>query len=303
MVEIVGCVAMSHGPQLFTPPGKWSQLPTRIKGPFHPKAGIEAELTADAMSANSERCHAAIGVLGKKIESWNPDTIIVVGDDQAENILPDNTPPFTIYIAPEADATTKYSYFGTDTSKQITRYPSDSELAKEVLLSIMDQGFDPSWSKETRYKGGLGHAFGRSLKMLMPDSTRPILAVMVNTYYPPAPTAKRCFDFGAALGRALANSKIERRVALVASGGLSHTKIDESLDRAFMKALESNDAAYLSSIPSSVLVTGTSEIRNWIVVAGAMGAGGKMVDYIPCYRNSDGVGCAMGFAYWDRAAV
>src|SRR5487761_556085 len=127
MVEIVGCVAMSHGPQLFTPPGKWSQLPTRIKGPFHPKAGIAAELTAAAMSANSERCHAAIGVLGKKIESWNPDTIVVVGDDQAENILPDNTPPFTIYIAPEADATTKYSYFGTDTSKQITRYPSDSE--------------------------------------------------------------------------------------------------------------------------------------------------------------------------------
>ena len=303
MVEIVGCVAMSHGPQLFTPPEKWSQLPTRIKGPFHPKAGIEAELTVDAMSANSERCHAAIGVLGKKIESWNPDTIIVVGDDQAENILPDNTPPFTIYIAPEADATRKYGYFGTDTSKQVRRYSVDSELAQEALLSIMGQGFDPSWSKETRYKGGLGHAFGRALHLLMPTTTRAILPVMVNTYYPPAPTAKRCFDFGVALGRALANSKIERRVALVASGGLSHTKIDESLDQAFMKALETNDAAYLSSIPSSVLVTGTSEIRNWIVVAGAMGAAGKMVDYIPCYRNSDGVGCAMGFAYWDRAAA
>ncbi|MCZ6812506.1 MAG: hypothetical protein O7F14_00440 [Alphaproteobacteria bacterium] len=48
MAEFVGCMAMSHGPQLLTPPDKWSELPTRIKGPFHPKPGIEAELTPDA---------------------------------------------------------------------------------------------------------------------------------------------------------------------------------------------------------------------------------------------------------------
>jgi hypothetical protein len=303
MVEIVGCVAMSHGPQLFTPPEKWPQLPTRIKGPFNPKPGLEAELTQDVMNAYSKRCHDAIGVLCKKIESWNPDTVVVIGDDQGENILPDNTPPFTIYIAPEADATTKYSYFGTDTSKQVRRYPVDAELAQEALISIMDQGFDPSWSRQTRYKGGLGHAFGRALHMLMPTATRAILPVMVNTYYPPAPSARRCFDFGVAIGRALANSKLGRRVAIIASGGLSHTKIDESLDQAFIKALESHDTGYLSSIPSNLLVTGTSEIRNWIVVAGAAGASGKMVDYVPCYRNADGVGCAMGFAYWDRVAA
>lgn len=303
MVEIVGCVAMSHGPQLFTPPEKWSQLPTRIKGPFRPKPGVEAELTAEVMSAYHKRCHDAIGVLAKKIHSWNPDTIILIGDDQGENILPDNTPPFTIYIAPEADATMKYGYFGTDTSKQVQRYASDAELAHDLLLGIMDQGFDPAWSKETRYKGGLGHAFGRALKMLTPNGGRTILPVMVNTYYPPAPSAKRCFDFGVALGRALAKSKLARRVALVASGGLSHTKIDEPLDQAFMKALETNDTAYLSSMPSNVLTTGTSEIRNWIVVAGAAGTAGRMVDYVPCYRNADGVGCAMGFAYWERAAA
>lgn len=303
MVEIVGCVAMSHGPQLFTPPEKWPQLPTRIKGPFHPKPGIEAELTEDVMRAYAQRCREAIGVLSKKIAAWNPNTVVVIGDDQAENILPDNTPPFTIYIAPEADATMKYGYFGTDTSTQVKRYPADAELAREALLAVMDQGFDPAWSKETRYKGGLGHAFGRALRMLAPQSTPTILPVMVNTYYPPAPSAKRCFDFGAALGRALAKSRLPRRVVLVASGGLSHTKIDEKLDRDFMKALETNDTGYLSSMPSDVLVTGTSEIRNWIVVAGAAGAAGKMVDYIPCYRNKDGVGCAMGFAYWDRVAA
>jgi hypothetical protein len=29
-----------------------------------------------------------------------------------------------------------------------------------------------------------------------------------------------------------------------------------------------------------------------------MGRGGTMIDYVPCYRQPNGVGCAMGFAVW-----
>ncbi|MGE5539487.1 MAG: hypothetical protein ACM30I_12785 [Gemmatimonas sp.] len=303
MVEIVGLAAMSHGPQLLTPPEKWPELPGRTKPPFFPKADIAKELTADAMKAHSARCDAAIELLRRKIDEWNPDTLIVVGDDQEENILEDNTPPFTIFIGDEADATLHYRYFGTDRAGQVTRYKADGDLARDLLARIMDQGFDPAWSKKTRYDEGLGHAFGRVMRRLVPGGNRAILPVMVNTYYPPAPSAKRCFEFGAALGHALAASPVARRVAIVASGGLSHTKIDEALDQAFIAALERHDAAYLTSMPSDKLVAGTSEIRNWIVAAGAAGAAGKMVDYVPCYRTKDGVGCAMGFAYWDRRAA
>ena len=65
------------------------------------------------------------------------------------------------------------------------------------------------------------------------------------------------------------------------------------------KALEARDESYLSSMPAPVLVEGTSEIRNWIITAGAMRGGARMVDYVPCYRNDKGVGCAMGFAVWQ----
>jgi hypothetical protein len=303
MAEIVGCVAMSHGPQLLTPPDKWPELPTRIKGPFHPKAGIAADLTPDAMRAHADRCNAAIGKLGDKLRAWNPDVLVVIGDDQEENILADNTPPFTIFMGKEADATLHYTYFGNKEESQITRYQVDAPLAESLLVGLMDEQFDPSWSRETRYHGGLGHAFGRALKLLLPDCRIPIVPVMVNTYYPPAPSAKRCFDFGAAMGRVLARQAGGKRIAIVGSGGMSHTKIDEGLDQKVIKAIETNDGKYLSSLPSDVLVTGTSEIRNWIVVAGAAGASGKMVDYVPCYRNDLGVGCAMGFAVWERAAA
>jgi OH-DDVA oxygenase/3-O-methylgallate 3,4-dioxygenase len=91
-------MAMSHAPQLLAPPERWSELPTRIKGPFHPKPGIESELTADAMREKAERCNSAISALRQRLADWAPDTIVILGDDQEENILFDNMPPFTIFI-------------------------------------------------------------------------------------------------------------------------------------------------------------------------------------------------------------
>jgi hypothetical protein len=55
----------------------------------------------------------------------------------------------------------------------------------------------------------------------------------------------------------------------------------------------------MSAMPSSVFREGTSEILNWIVIAGAADRNGEVVDYFPLYRTRTGVGCAMGFAYWD----
>ena len=89
------------------------------------------------------------------------------------------------------------------------------------------------------------------------------------------------------------------RVVVIGSGGLSHTKIDEELDQRFIQALQQNNLAYMSTMPASVLIEGTSEIRNWIVTAGAANRSGTLLDYFPLYRTRTGVGCAMGFAYWD----
>ncbi|MGH7811620.1 MAG: hypothetical protein ACREP5_15185, partial [Candidatus Binatia bacterium] len=127
----------------------------------------------------------------------------------------------------------------------------------------------------------------------------PVIPVMVNTYYPPAPSAKRCLTFGRALASLIAQYPSPHRVVLVASGGLSHTKIDEALDEKFLAALKANDQAYMSAMPSSIFREGTSEILNWIVIAGAADQAGKLVEYSPLYRTKTGVGCAMGFAYWD----
>jgi hypothetical protein len=67
-----------------------------------------------------------------------------------------------------------------------------------------------------------------------------------------------------------------------------------------MKALENNDLEFMGAMPGADLVEGTSEIRNWIVTAGVADTRGKVVKYSPLYRTRTGVGCAMGFAYWEN---
>ena len=298
MANLVGCAAMSHAPQLMLNPDQWGLLRNRESERLPDKPGLETE-TMEAKWAKWRGCMSAIDKLRQRVAALRPDVLIVVGDDQHENLVDDNMPPFTIYIGQEVEASVSLRYLKQPKSENRTRYQVDSNLAEGLINGLMDVGFDPAYSKQTRYDGGLGHAFARVLKFLIPEAQSRVVPVMVNTYYPPAPSAKRCVKFGAALAAILRQLPGRERVIIVGSGGLSHTKIDEELDQAFIRAFQQNDTDYMSAMPASVLVEGTSEIRNWIVTAGAANCRGTLVDYFPLYRTRTGVGCAMGFAYWE----
>jgi len=298
MANLVGCVAMSHAPQLMLDPDHWTLLRNRESENLPDKPDLERE-TTEVRWAKWRGCMEAIATLRKKIEAYHPDVIIVVGDDQHENLIDDNMPPFTIFMGQEVEASVSLRYLNQPKAENRTKYRVDAKLAESLINGLMDEGFDPSYSKQTRYEGGLGHAFARVLKFLTPEANRSVVPVMVNTYYPPAPSAQRCVNFGQVMAGILKRSPTSERVVIVASGGLSHTKIDEELDRQFIQALKQNDTDYMGAMPSSILVEGTSEIRNWIVTAAAANREGTLVDYFPLYRTRTGVGCAMGFAYWD----
>ena len=300
MANLVGCVAMSHAPQLMLDPDYWHLLRNRESENLPDKPELEKE-TSESKWTKWRACRNAIDALREKVAALGSDILVVVGDDQHENLLDDNMPPFTIFMGNEAEASVSLRYLNQTPSENRTRYEIDAKLGEALVAGLMDQGFDPSYSRKTRYNGGLGHAFSRVLKFLKPHADGRVLPVMVNTYYPPAPSAKRCLQFGQALAKIIREYPSDERVAIVASGGLSHTKIDEPLDARFIQALQANDTAHMCAMPSSLFRDGTSEILNWIVVAGAADRKGTMIDYRPLYRTKTGVGCAMGFAYWDLA--
>ncbi len=301
MARLVGCMAMSHGPQLMMPPHRWRLLAAKDKREHgatlasEPGAGGEGD---EVRWSRWRRCMEAIDELRTTLHEWAPDALILVGDDQHENLLEDAMPPFTVYVGAEAEASVSLRYLNESPSANRSRYEVPQRLGETVVERLMEEGFDVAYSRKLRYPGGLGHAFARPLKFLASDGRFPILPVMVNTYFPPAPSARRCVEFGKALRRAVAAIGDVGKVAVLASGGLSHTRIDEDLDRKVIGALEASDMETLGNIPASVLVRGTSEIRNWMVVAALAEGPARMIDYQPLYRSPANIGCAMGFAMW-----
>jgi hypothetical protein len=131
----------------------------------------------------------------------------------------------------------------------------------------------------------------------------PNVPVFVNTHYPPnRPTPARCLAFGEALAHAITSWPDDARVALIASGGLTHYVIDETFDRGVLDAMQRGDTPALAAIKDSLLEAGTAELKNWLPVAGAMNAAGlkmNLLDYVPCYRSAAGTGTAMAFVSWS----
>jgi len=299
MAQIVGRIAVSHGPQLYIPPELWPNI-LRREDQIVEIPGMAAEITDEVMAQRHAACQADLDTVAAKVREIDPDVIIVIGDDQRENILSDNTPPFLVYIGDECTASTRVSHYhlGDEFTDTITNYQVDTDLGRHIIDSLLDSGFDPAYSTQTRHEQGLGHAFGRPLFTTNADGRYKIVPVMVNTYYPPTAGPKRCVEFGRALEHAIDSYTENTRVVVMASGGLSHMVIDEQVDRDFLRAVEEHDIEYMATMDPDVLISGTSEIRNWIIVAATAHKGGNVIDYQPCYRNLAGVGCAMAFATW-----
>jgi hypothetical protein len=171
----------------------------------------------------------------------------------------------------------------------------------------MDAGFDVAQMQKLP-TGQIGsnaapHAYGFVYRRVFRDHVVPHVPVFVNTFYPPnQPRSARCFEFGRALGRAIAAWPKDASVLVVASGGMTHFVVDEAFDREVIESIRTADEAALSRIPENMFQAGTSEIKNWITVAGVMAEVGlkmTLVDYVPCYRSEAGSGSGLGFAYWQ----
>ena len=131
----------------------------------------------------------------------------------------------------------------------------------------------------------------------------PVIPILLNTYYPPnVPTAARCHDIGRALREAIAASPTACRVAVIASGGLSHFIVDEALDARVIAGFAPDHAHLLRDLPRGALMSGSSEILNWVLTAGAVDhLPLDWIDYVPLRRTPAGTGVGAAFAVWAEA--
>ena len=109
MAEILG-IGCSHGPIILTPPEVWHKGRERIyaRVPNYEKpAQLLEELGQDNGLSQDRHDHEKImesfQIMHDKLHEWNPDVVMIIGDDQAENFLQDNLPPFCLYTGEEVD--------------------------------------------------------------------------------------------------------------------------------------------------------------------------------------------------------
>lgn len=335
MAKIVLGMATSHGPMLSTPPEQWGERVVADKRSselyFHGKpykyddlaslrAGenLAAEITPDKWRARHQACTQALKKLSDVYAGVAPDVAVIIGDDQKETFLDDNMPAFSVYwgetllnvpLTPEQSAKLPpgiaVSHWGHCPPEKAT-YPCESKLGLHLIESLMAEEFDVAHSTIMplgRFENrSTPHAYGFIYRRIMNDRVIPNVPVFINTFYPPnQPSLKRCYNFGKALGRAIASWPSDKTVAIFASGGLTHFVIEQDLDDRVLEAMKQNNEAAMLNLPQPRFQSGTSEIRNWIALAGALAASGmamQLVDYVPCYRSEAGTGNAMGFAYW-----
>lgn len=326
MAQVVGGFGTSHSPMLLNDPNGWRERADqdRTNSALYDTTGVKRtydELLAEAGDTfvkelddslwweRHRAVHAAMDRLSAATTRVDFDTIVIVGDDQSE-VFDDSIQPMVgIYWGKEWTTSilehvppgeffenVKTGYAMDD----VWTFPGSPELGLDMVRSAVAQGFDMTSLARVPEGRGFGHAYGFVLRSLLKDRRVGVVPVLLNTYYPPnQPSAARCYDLGQALAQAVSDSGTDRKVTFAASGGLSHFVVNEELDRRVLEAIAENDAKTLRSVPQELLDSGTSEIRNWITVAGAMsGREVAWYDYVPCYRTAAGTGCGMAFLQW-----
>jgi 3-O-methylgallate 3,4-dioxygenase len=321
MAKVVLGVASSHSPQLNVPATEWALLREKDETDRRldyagllrrAKAGIEADLAPEVWQRRYDVCQGAVAALGRSLKEAAPDAIVIFGDDQQEQFRDDNMPMFCVFRGERMSIEEGHRDRPRPAWAQAERLepivgdpekPGHPELAEHIIRSLARAEFDLSTSNALRQGRGLGHAFSFLYRRLWPECTVPMVPVMLNTFYPPnQPTPKRCYDLGRAVRAAIESWPGGGRVALLASGGLSHVVIDEEFDRTMIGALQRKDAATLCGLPQEKFYQGTSESLCWIALAGAAeDLPMRLLGYEPSYRSPAGTGCGMTFAEWSAA--
>lgn len=169
--------------------------------------------SADLLSEQQrETVYGALGRLRRELREADPDAIVVFGGDHYNSFFLDNMPSVCIGLG---DRTDTWGDGGVPKYEVPLHGPLGSQLAGQLL----DRGFDLSVSRRMR----LDHGFACPLHFLAPEMDRRIVPILINTIAPPLAPPRRAYELGRVIGDLVRSSTLAQRVAVLGTGGLSHS--------------------------------------------------------------------------------
>ena len=226
----------------------------------------------------------------KALDDFDPDLVLIWGDDQYENFREDIIPAFCVFGLDEQFALKpwhngnggKPNRWG-ESGDWTMKLRGARDAAKHLASALIERGIDMAYAYKPLHVDGLAHAFTNTLLYLDWDRRGfpwPVLPFAINCYGrnlihakggmaalfvppsteapdPPAPQPWRCMDVGRAVAEVLAESPW--RVALIASSSWSHCFLsptngylwpDHKADRLMFDALSGGDYGLLAQAPA-----------------------------------------------------
>jgi len=273
MAEFAGSFAASHGPLIAR---DWAKLTPEIRA----------------------RLQAGFDQVAERIVAARPDILLIVSPDHWVNFFITNLPAFCLGIGATHKGPPE-PFLADFPHKTIQGHPA---FARHLLNHAFADGFDPSLSHELV----LDHGFCIPLLRMGLDPLPAIVPLVINDLEPPMPSIKRCLQWGGLIRRAIADFPGTARIAVLGTGGLSHSIgettmgiVDEKFDHECIAQLRSGDMDGFATWAEAALLrtgNGAHEIRDWAVAHGAAGGVGfELLAYAPTPEVY--VGCA--FAHWS----
>ncbi len=216
------------------------------------------------------------------LRKLKPDVAIVVYNDHVAEFTFDKYPTFAL------GAAERYAIadegFGTRPLPEVT---GDAELSIHLCERLIADEFDLTVCQEM----GVEHGFLVPMNLCFPHhvSDWPVKSVplQVNVVQHPLPTARRCFNLGRALRRAVESYPGDLNVVILGTGGMSHQLqgkrfgfMNEKFDRWFLDELERNPENLAGLTHHEIMEQAGAEaveLIMWLTMRGALSPGAKRV--------------------------
>lgn len=207
-----------------------------------------------------------------------PDVIVMFDTDHLNTFFLDNLPVFAIGVDRSFKAP-------NDEPREMPIYtvPSAADLAAHIRSTAIDAGFDVALVQ----KFSVDHSIAVPLHFLTPQMDVPVIPVFISAHVPPLPSARRCYELGRAVARAIESWSAPLRVAIMGSGSFSlevggprmapgRSDGVPNPDWAWrvIRMMESQDTQTLiaEATPRQLLKAGNvgGELLDWIAMLGAI---------------------------------
>jgi aromatic ring-opening dioxygenase catalytic subunit (LigB family) len=280
MATIVAAMAMTHSPGLT---GWFARAPEE-----HQRL---------ALGATAE--------MRRRLEAARPDVILMFSNDHLLNWPINNVPEYTVGIAEEHVGPA--DWFDEWLGMEKYRVPGHPALARWIVAEGARRRLQLAYLREMQFDDGISVP----THYLNPDAKFRLVPVGMNCTVPPIPTPERAHEVGTLLGEVLRAFPGDDRIAVVATGGLSHEPggpryfwVDEDFDRWFLELLAKDDRETLLRDCTLERMEeagsgGTAELLSWFLVLAMTRGPADVLAYAPAVAWRSGTGMVAWNAFAD----